>query len=87
MMENILLDTMFDLPSFDGVDEVLISQQVVEGTAGPLHMYAARAGGARATCLNTPLDETGTSPTTDRGLTKMRASNLLVPSENPKRRL
>jgi ATP-dependent Clp protease ATP-binding subunit ClpX len=40
---------MFDLPSLDGVDEVLISQQVVEGTAGPLYTYAARAGGAKAT--------------------------------------
>ena len=40
---------MFDLPSLDGVDEVLISQQVVEGIAGPLYMYAAHAGGARAT--------------------------------------
>ena len=49
IMEAILLDTMFDLPSLDGVDEVLISQQVVEGTAGPLYRYAARAGGARAT--------------------------------------
>ena len=49
IMEAILLNTMFDLPSLDGVDEVIISQQVVEGTAGPLHMYAARASGARAT--------------------------------------
>ena len=49
IMGAILLDTMFDLPSLDGVDEALISQQVVEGTAGPLYKYAARAGGARAT--------------------------------------
>ena len=49
IMEAILLDSMFDLPSLEGVKEVMISQQVVEGTAGPLHMYAARAGGARAT--------------------------------------
>ena len=48
-MEAILLDTMFDLPSLDGVDKVLISQQVVEGSAGPLYMYAARAGSVRAT--------------------------------------
>jgi ATP-dependent Clp protease ATP-binding subunit ClpX len=48
-MEAILLDTMFDLPSLEGVEEVMISLQVVEGTAGPLYMYAARAGGARAT--------------------------------------
>jgi ATP-dependent Clp protease ATP-binding subunit ClpX len=49
IMEAILLDTMFDLPSLDGVERVMISQQVVEGTAEPLYMYAARAGGSRAT--------------------------------------
>ena len=49
IMEAILLDTMFDLPSLEGVEEVMISRQVVEGTAGPLYMYAARAGGAKAT--------------------------------------
>jgi ATP-dependent Clp protease ATP-binding subunit ClpX len=48
-MEAVLLDTMFDLPSLEGIAEVMISQQAVEGTAGPLYMYAARAGGARAT--------------------------------------
>jgi ATP-dependent Clp protease ATP-binding subunit ClpX len=32
IMEAILLDTMFDLPSLEGVKEVIISQQVVEGT-------------------------------------------------------
>src|SRR5271169_2524486 len=45
IMEAILLDSMFDLPSLEGVKEVMISQQVVEGTAGPLYTYA---GGARA---------------------------------------
>ena len=49
IMEAILLDSMFDLPSLEGVKEVVISQQVVEGTAGPLYTYAARAGAARAT--------------------------------------
>jgi ATP-dependent Clp protease ATP-binding subunit ClpX len=49
IMEVILLDTMFELPSLEGVEQVMISQQVVEGTAGPLHMYAARTGGAKAT--------------------------------------
>jgi ATP-dependent Clp protease ATP-binding subunit ClpX len=48
-MEAILLDTMFELPSLDGVDKVLISQQVVEGSAEPLYMYAAHAGSVRAT--------------------------------------
>jgi ATP-dependent Clp protease ATP-binding subunit ClpX len=49
IMEAILLDSMFDLPSLDGVEQVVISQQVVQGTAAPLYMYAARAGAARAT--------------------------------------
>ena len=31
-------DSMFDLPSLEGVKEVMISQQVVEGTAGPLYV-------------------------------------------------
>jgi hypothetical protein len=35
----------FDLPSFEGVKEVVVSQQVVEGTAGPLYLYT---DGARA---------------------------------------
>ena len=42
IMEALLLDTMFDLPSLDGVKEVMISQHVVEGTARPLYSYAAR---------------------------------------------
>ena len=45
IMEAILLDTMFDLPSLEGVKEIVISQQVVEGTAGPLYTYT---GGAQA---------------------------------------
>jgi ATP-dependent Clp protease ATP-binding subunit ClpX len=48
-MEAILLNTMLDLPSLEGVQEVIISQQVVEGSAEPLYMYAAHAGSVRAT--------------------------------------
>ena len=44
IMEGILLDTMFDLPSLEGVEKVVISREVVEGTAQPLYIYAARAG-------------------------------------------
>ena len=40
IMENILLDTMFDLPGMDGVEEVVINGEVVEGNATPLHIYA-----------------------------------------------
>jgi ATP-dependent protease Clp ATPase subunit len=44
IMESILLDTMFDMPSLEGVREVVISKQVVEGTAQPLYVYADRSG-------------------------------------------
>ncbi|MBT4905434.1 MAG: ATP-dependent Clp protease ATP-binding subunit ClpX [Rhodospirillaceae bacterium] len=40
IMENILLDTMFELPGMDGVEEVVINGEVVEGNALPLHIYA-----------------------------------------------
>src|SRR5712672_800839 len=43
IMEIILLDTMFELPSLEGVEEVVISKQVVEGTATPLYIYADRS--------------------------------------------
>ena len=42
IMEAILLDTMYDLPSLDGVEEVAINREVVEGRAKPLYMYAER---------------------------------------------
>ncbi|HEX9699300.1 MAG TPA: ATP-dependent Clp protease ATP-binding subunit ClpX, partial [Acidobacteriota bacterium] len=40
IMESILLDTMFDLPSLSGVEEVVINREVVEGRASPLHIYS-----------------------------------------------
>jgi ATP-dependent Clp protease ATP-binding subunit ClpX len=49
IMEGILLDTMFDLPSLEGVEEVVISKEVVEATARPLYIYADRAGDTGAT--------------------------------------
>jgi len=33
ILESILLETMFDLPGLEGVEEVVISREVVEGTA------------------------------------------------------
>jgi ATP-dependent Clp protease ATP-binding subunit ClpX len=42
IMESILLETMFDLPSLQGVEEVVISHDVVDGNASPLHIYADR---------------------------------------------
>jgi ATP-dependent Clp protease ATP-binding subunit ClpX len=43
IMESILLDTMFDLPGLEGVEEVVISREVVEATARPLYIYADRS--------------------------------------------
>ena len=40
IMESILLDTMFDLPSEEGAEEVVINGEVVEGRAQPLYIYA-----------------------------------------------
>ena len=42
IMENILLDTMFELPGLDGVKEVVINREVAEEHATPLYVYADR---------------------------------------------
>ncbi len=42
IMESMLLDTMFDLPTLEGVQEVVISEEVIEGNARPLYIYAER---------------------------------------------
>lgn len=43
ILEGILLDTMFDLPSLDGVEEVVISEDVVTNKdARPLYIYSER---------------------------------------------
>ena len=42
IMELILLETMFDLPTMSGVEEVVISKEVVDGDAKPLLIYADR---------------------------------------------
>ncbi|MEY3081865.1 MAG: ATP-dependent Clp protease ATP-binding subunit ClpX, partial [Pseudomonadota bacterium] len=45
IMESILLETMFDLPAMTGVEEVVISKDVVDGTAKPLLIYADKQAG------------------------------------------
>ncbi|PIE07292.1 MAG: ATP-dependent Clp protease ATP-binding subunit ClpX [Rhodobacterales bacterium] len=40
IMENILLDTMFELPSLENVDEVVVNEEAVSGAAKPLVIYA-----------------------------------------------
>ncbi|MEL7030538.1 MAG: AAA family ATPase, partial [Pseudomonadota bacterium] len=51
IMEGILLDTMFELPHLNGVEEVVINAEVVEGRTRPLYIYSERAAdtGADAT--------------------------------------
>jgi ATP-dependent Clp protease ATP-binding subunit ClpX len=51
IIESILLDTMFDLPSMDGVDEVHVDKEVVDGRKEPVRVYAKKdkqAGGDAA---------------------------------------
>tara|TARA_B100000676_G_scaffold115598_1_gene115060 strand:- start:1018 stop:2283 length:1266 start_codon:yes stop_codon:yes gene_type:complete len=42
ILESILLDTMFELPGFEGIEEVAVSGEVVEGRAKPLYIYSDR---------------------------------------------
>jgi len=40
IMEGILLDSMYDLPTYEGVEEVVINGEVVKGEAKPLLIYS-----------------------------------------------
>lgn len=42
IMEGILLDSMFELPTLEGVVEVVVNGEVVDGNAKPLYIYADR---------------------------------------------
>ncbi len=44
ILESILLDTMFELPGFEGVEEVVINREVADDQAKPLYIYADRRG-------------------------------------------
>ena len=39
ILENILLDTMFELPGIEGVNEIMINAEVVQNNSKPLHIY------------------------------------------------
>ena len=43
-MESILLEPMFDLPSIDSIEEIVINREVVEGGSKPLMIYADKRG-------------------------------------------
>ena len=40
ILEDILLDTMFDLPGLEGVEEVVVNEEAVSSEAAPLMIYA-----------------------------------------------
>ncbi|MFU8778062.1 MAG: ATP-dependent Clp protease ATP-binding subunit ClpX, partial [Roseovarius sp.] len=44
ILEDILLDTMFDLPSMEHVEEVLVNEEAVNSDAAPLIIYAESKG-------------------------------------------
>ncbi len=43
ILESILLDTMFDLPTMEDVDEVMIDKDVVGGKKEPVRVYAKKS--------------------------------------------
>ena len=43
IMEGILLDTMFDLPSMEGVEKVVIDKDVVDGRKEPVRVFSEEA--------------------------------------------
>ena len=49
ILEGILLETMFELPSLNGVQEVVITPDVVDGRARPLYTYSDKAQARKST--------------------------------------
>ena len=49
ILEDVLLDTMYDLPGLEGVEQVVVGPEVVDGKAKPLYIYAERAEKTGAT--------------------------------------
>ncbi len=48
ILENVLLDTMFELPSLENVEKVVVDEAVVEGAARPYVIYRGHGQQARA---------------------------------------
>ena len=40
IIEEVLLETMFDLPSIEGVEEVILNKEVINGKIKPLLIYS-----------------------------------------------
>ncbi|MFN3260208.1 MAG: ATP-dependent Clp protease ATP-binding subunit ClpX [Pikeienuella sp.] len=45
ILENVLLDTMFELPALEGVAEVVVNEDVIENGAHPLMIYSEKKRG------------------------------------------
>ncbi len=43
ILEDVLLETMFELPGMENVEEVVVNEEVIEGKAKPLVIYSDRA--------------------------------------------
>jgi ATP-dependent Clp protease ATP-binding subunit ClpX len=43
ILEDVLLETMFELPGMESVEEVVVNEEVIEGKAKPLYIYSDRA--------------------------------------------
>ncbi len=48
ILEDVLLDSMFTLPDLNGVQEVVVNEEVIDGKARPLQIYAEKRDGASA---------------------------------------
>jgi ATP-dependent Clp protease ATP-binding subunit ClpX len=42
ILESILLDTMFELPTLENVDEIVINEEVIQNSAAPLFIYGPK---------------------------------------------
>ncbi len=40
ILEHVLLDTMYDLPSLEDLEKVVVEESVIEGESEPLFIYA-----------------------------------------------
>jgi len=47
ILENLLLDTMFELPGLKNVKKVVIDASVVNGTSSPLYVYEEQSSAKR----------------------------------------
>jgi ATP-dependent Clp protease ATP-binding subunit ClpX len=54
IMESVLLDTMYNIPSQDGVTKVVIDEAVINGESEPLLMYETGDSGQEKTASSDP---------------------------------